>query len=72
MVQANKPAICAVVGSLFCITFAQADGQLTVTEQLIRQVVLRLGGDWESSAMPKLVGFLSDKLESKRFPASSA
>lgn len=67
MLQANKSAIYAVIGSLFCIAFAQADGQLTVTEQLIRQEVLRLGGDWESSAKPKLVGFLGDKFESKHF-----
>ncbi|MDB5343624.1 MAG: hypothetical protein JWP89_2001 [Schlesneria sp.] len=40
MLQAKEFAIDAVIGSFFCIDCALADGQLTVTEQLIQQEVL--------------------------------
>lgn len=44
-----------------------AYGKLTVTESLIRQEILRLGGDWESGTKPKLIGFLGENFESEHF-----
>ncbi|MBI1249054.1 hypothetical protein GC197_14580 [bacterium] len=45
----------------------QSYGQLTVTEDLIRQEIIRLGGDWESGAKPTMVCFLGKKFESRHF-----
>jgi hypothetical protein len=45
----------------------QPYGRLTVTEDLIRREIVRLGGDWESGAKPMLVAFLGDKFESRHF-----
>ncbi|MEQ8633525.1 hypothetical protein [Gimesia maris] len=42
-------------------------GKLTVTEDLIRREIIRLGGDWESEAKPKLVSFIGDQFESRHF-----
>jgi hypothetical protein len=42
-------------------------GQLTVTESLIRQEILRLDGDWESGAKPKLIAFLGQKFDSPKY-----
>ncbi|MCH9654315.1 MAG: hypothetical protein K0U86_18700 [Planctomycetes bacterium] len=42
-------------------------GKLTVTEDLIRREIVRLGGDWESGEKPKLVSFIGDKFESRHF-----
>lgn len=42
-------------------------GKLTVTENLIRREILRLGGDWESGAKPKLVGFEGENFKSPHF-----
>ena len=52
-----------------CPVFAneRSHGQLTVTEDLIRREIIRLGGDWESGAKPKLVGFLGKQFESRHF-----
>ena len=44
-----------------------AYGELTVTEDLIRREIRRLGGDWELPSKPVLVGFLGVKFESKHF-----
>lgn len=44
-----------------------AHGELTVTEQLIRNEVARLGGDWEVPSKPALVGFNGNKFESRHF-----
>jgi hypothetical protein len=45
----------------------QPHGGLTVTEELIRREVIRLGGDWETGAKPVFVVFLGDKFESRHF-----
>ncbi len=45
----------------------QTYGQLTVTENLIRQEVVRLGGDWESGRKPQYIAFLGDKFKSRHF-----
>ncbi|QDU02112.1 hypothetical protein V6x_18130 [Gimesia chilikensis] len=42
-------------------------GKLTVTENLIRQEIIRLGGDWESGAKPAIVSFRGDKFTSRHF-----
>ncbi len=42
-------------------------GQLTATEALIRQEIVRLGGDWESGTRPQLVGYLGPKFQSRHF-----
>ena len=41
--------------------------QLTATEQLIRNEVIRLGGDWESGTKPQLVAFVGDRFDSEHF-----
>jgi hypothetical protein len=42
-------------------------GKLTVTENLIRREILRLGGEWEAWSKPKLVGFYGSNFESTHF-----
>jgi len=42
-------------------------GELTVTENLIRQEILRLNGDWESGSKPKLVAFLGKEFKSNHY-----
>ncbi|KAA0142888.1 hypothetical protein FYZ48_00425 [Gimesia chilikensis] len=42
-------------------------GKLTVTENLIRQEIIRLDGDWESGAKPAFVSFRGDKFTSRHF-----
>ena len=50
------------------VTFPyNAYGELTVTEDLIRSEIRRLGGDWEVPSKPALVGFFGNKFESKHF-----
>lgn len=44
-----------------------AFGQLTCTEALIRQEIIRLGGDWESGKRPQLVAFVGPKFEPRHY-----
>ncbi|MCA9021769.1 MAG: hypothetical protein KDA74_16580 [Planctomycetaceae bacterium] len=60
----------AVMAITSCADAADARlhyGKLTVTEDLIRREIVRLGGDWESGEKPKLVSFIGDQFESRHF-----
>lgn len=60
-------AVYVAVAGCCCCENEQPFGRLTVTEDLIRREIIRLGGDWESGAKPLLVSFLGDKFESRHF-----
>lgn len=59
-------AIMSITGNAFAAA-PPPYGKLTVTENLIRQEIIRLGGDWESGAKPALVSFRGDKFTSRHF-----
>ncbi|QDV17323.1 hypothetical protein Pan153_19580 [Gimesia panareensis] len=66
----HKITFVAVIAIASCSYAADAlppYGKLTVTEDLIRREIIRLGGDWESGEKPKLVSFIGDKFESRHF-----
>ncbi len=66
----HKISFVAVIAIASCSYAADAlppYGKLTVTEDLIRREIIRLGGDWESGAKPKLVSFIGDRFESRHF-----
>lgn len=60
-------AVIAIASCSYAADVLPPYGKLTVTEDLIRREIIRLGGDWESGAKPKLVSFLGDKFESRHF-----
>lgn len=60
-------AFAALITSSSYVAFGQRYGELTVTEDLIRREIMRLGGDWESGDKPVLVSFLGDRFESRHF-----
>lgn len=55
------------IATCSCCENRTSHGQLTVTEDLIRREILRLGGDWESGAKPVLVSFLGGRFESRHY-----
>lgn len=59
--------VATAIAGFSCVAYGQPYGQLTVTENLIRREIVRLGGDWESGRKPLLVSFLGDKFESRHF-----
>jgi hypothetical protein len=60
-------AVYAAIASCSYCESEQPFGRLTVTENLIRLEIERLGGDWEAGEKPLLVAFLGDKFESRHF-----
>ncbi|QDU07527.1 hypothetical protein [Gimesia aquarii] len=60
-------AVIAITSCSYAADARPPYGKLTVTEDLIRQEIVRLGGDWESGEKPKLVSFIGDKFESRHF-----
>ena len=62
----SRLLMCALATTVFVVPHV-VNAELTVTEDLIRSEIRRLGGDWEAPSKPALVGFLGDKFESKHF-----
>ncbi|MEX0715003.1 MAG: hypothetical protein WD066_00370 [Planctomycetaceae bacterium] len=67
MTNTSTLVVATAIAGFSCIAYGQPYGQLTVTEDLIRREIVRLGGDWESGRKPVLVSFLGDKFESRHF-----
>ncbi|QDT88743.1 leucine-rich repeat domain-containing protein [Gimesia algae] len=65
--QISFVAVIAIASCAYAADALPPYGKLTVTEDLIRREIIRLGGDWESGEKPKLVSFIGDKFESRHF-----
>lgn len=65
--QISFVAVIAIASCSYAADALPPYGKMTVTEELIRREIVRLGGDWESGEKPKLVSFIGDKFESRHF-----
>lgn len=65
--QTSLIAVMAIASCAYVADVRPPYGKLTVTEDLIRRKIIRLGGDWESEVKPKLVSFIGDQFESRHF-----
>lgn len=65
--QVSFVAVMAIASCAYAADARPHYGKLTVTEELIRREILRLGGDWESGEKTKLVSFIGDQFESRHF-----